>query len=115
MTQTLPFVFDVSSAISNVYKMLKTNGFVLATNPCISQISRFDMNRWGDYWRFTPLSLMRLFEKSFPRNQISIESFGNSLSATCFVQGIPAEKLSIEELSYVDVDYPLTITVLAQK
>ena len=115
MTQTLPFVFDVSSAISNVYKILKPNRFVLQTNPCISQISRFDMNRWGDYWRFTPLSLMRLFEKSFPRNQISIESFGNSLSATCFVQGIPAEKLSIEELSYVDVDYPLTITVLAQK
>lgn len=115
MTQTLPFVFDVSSAISNVYKMLKTNGCVLATNPCISQISRFDMDRWGDYFRFTPLSLARLFKEAFQENQLDFESFGNCLSATCFIQGIPAEKLTTEEINFRDKDYPVTLTVVAKK
>ncbi|MDG1173944.1 MAG: methyltransferase domain-containing protein [Opitutales bacterium] len=115
MTQTLPFLFDLSSAISNIYKMLKPEGYVLATNPCISQISRFDMDRWGDYWRFTPLSLVRLFKEAFQENQLKIESFGNCLSATCFIQGIPAEKLTKEEINFRDKDYPVTLTVVAKK
>ncbi|MDG1326210.1 MAG: methyltransferase domain-containing protein, partial [Opitutales bacterium] len=115
MTQTLPFLFDLSSAISNIYKMLKPKGYVLATNPCISQISRFDMDRWGDYWRFTPLSLVRLFKEAFQENKLKIESFGNCLSATCFIQGIPAEKLTKEEINFRDKDYPVTLTVVAKK
>ncbi|MBT5717039.1 MAG: methyltransferase domain-containing protein [Opitutae bacterium] len=115
LTQTLPFLFDVKSAVSNVHRMLKPGGTVLATNPCISQISRFDMDRWGDFWRFTSLSLRKLFEISFLKNQIEIESFGNSLTATCFIQGIPAEKLTPKELAFQDSDYPVTLTVLAKK
>jgi SAM-dependent methyltransferase len=115
MTQTLPFIFNLSSAISNVYKALRPNGFVLATNPCISQISRFDMDRWGDYWRFTHLSLRKLFEQSFSKKEIEVTSFGNCLTATCFIQGIPAEKLSKMELDYIDRDYPVTLTVVAKK
>jgi SAM-dependent methyltransferase len=115
MTQTLPFIFDLGSAISNVYKALRPNGYVLATNPCISQISRFDMDRWGDYWRFTHLSLRKLFEQSFSKKEIEVTSFGNCLTATCFIQGIPAEKLSKMELEYIDRDYPVTLTVVAKK
>ena len=115
MTQTLPFIFDLRSAISNVYRALRPNGYVLATNPCISQISRFDMDRWGDYWRFTDLSLRKLFEQSFSKKEIEVTSFGNCLTATCFIQGIPAEKLSKMELEYIDRDYPVTLTVLAKK
>jgi len=115
MTQTLPFIFDLRSAISNVYRALRPNGYVLATNPCISQISRFDMDRWGDYWRFTHLSLRKLFEQSFSKKEIEVTSFGNCLTATCFIQGIPAEKLSKMELEYIDRDYPVTLTVVAKK
>lgn len=115
MTQTLPFIYDLRSAISNVYRALRPNGYVLATNPCISQISRFDMDRWGDYWRFTDLSLRKLFEQSFSKKEIEVTSFGNCLTATCFIQGIPAEKLSKMELEYIDRDYPVTLTVLAKK
>jgi len=115
MTQTLPFIFDLSAAISNVYKMLKPNGYVLATNPCISQISRFDMDRWGDYWRFTDLSLNKLFGQAFSENQIKVDSFGNCLSATCFIQGVPSEKLSKQELEFIDRDYPVTLTVVGKK
>ena len=115
MTQTLPFIYDVKSAVFHVHKLLKPNGHLLATNPCISQISRFDMDRWGDYWRFTPLSIRRLLENYFPKENVQIEAHGNSLSSTCFIQGIPCEKLSPRELDHADKDYPVTITSLAQK
>ena len=115
MTQTLPFIYDVKSAVFHVHKLLKPGGHLLATNPCISQISRFDMDRWGDYWRFTPLSIRRLLENYFQKDNIQIESHGNSLSSTCFIQGIPSEKLSLRELDHADKDYPVTITSLAQK
>lgn len=115
LTQTLPFIFDLEPVVNNIYKMLKKGGTLLATNPCISQISRFDMDRWGDFWRFTPLCIERLFQKKFSSNNISITSFGNVLTSTCFLQGIPAEKLSSEELDYLDEDYPVTIGLRAIK
>lgn len=115
LTQTLPFVFDLNATIRNIHSMLKTNGVVLSTNPCISQISRYDMDRWGDFWRFTPLSLRKLFEQSFATDQIQVNHMGNALSATCFIQGIPAEKLSGRELDHIDDDYPVTLTLMAKK
>ena len=66
MTQTLLVIFDFRAAIANCYRALKPGGVLLATFPGISQISRYDMDRWGDYWRFTDLSARRLFEEVFP-------------------------------------------------
>ena len=103
------------SAVFHVHKILKPGGHLLATNPCISQISRFDMERWGDYWRFTPQSIIRLLENYFPKNNIQIEVLGNSLTSACFIQGIPCEKLRPKELDHADQDYSVTITTLAQK
>jgi hypothetical protein len=47
LTQTFPFIYDVQGAITNTYTALKLGGVLLATLPGISQISRYDMDRWG--------------------------------------------------------------------
>src|SRR5205823_471614 len=52
LTQTLQFICDVRAAIAGVYRILKPGGVVLATVPGISLISRYDMERWGQYWSF---------------------------------------------------------------
>src|SRR5437764_1264932 len=52
-TQTLQFIYDVRRAVVNLRRMLKPGGIVLCTLSGISQISRYDMDRWGDHWRFT--------------------------------------------------------------
>jgi SAM-dependent methyltransferase len=65
LTQLFNVVYDVEAAITNCYRALKNNGVLLATFPGITQISRYDMDRWGDYWRFTSLSARRLFEEVF--------------------------------------------------
>ena len=65
-TQTLHLIFDVQSAVETLYRILKPGGVLLATVPGISQISRYDMDRWGDYWRFTSASIVRLLSNAFP-------------------------------------------------
>ncbi len=115
LTQVLPFLFDVRAAIATVRRALKPAGTVLATVPCISQISRYDMDRWGDFWRFTPLSVRKLFELSFAPADVQIESHGNALAATAFIQGMAQEELTREELEAADADYPLIVTIRAHR
>jgi glycosyltransferase involved in cell wall biosynthesis/SAM-dependent methyltransferase len=115
LTQTLPFIYDVSTALSTVHRTLKPGGILLATVPGISQISRYDMDRGGDYWRFTTRSAQRLCEAAFPGGHVSVEARGNLLSAAAFLYGLSAEELRPEELDHVDPDYQLIITIRAKK
>jgi SAM-dependent methyltransferase len=115
LTQTLSFIFDVQAALRNAYEALKPGGVLLATFPGISQISRYDMDRWGDYWRFTEASARRLFGDVFGPGNLTMESHGNVLVACAFLQGLASSELIEKELRYRDPDYPLLIAVRAVK
>jgi SAM-dependent methyltransferase len=114
-TQTLQFIYDVPAALRCLYRILKPGGIVLATFAGISQVSRFDMDRWGDYWRFTTLSTRRVFDEVFPPENIQINAYGNVLASVAFLHGLAAEEFTKEELDYHDPDYQLLITVRAVK
>lgn len=115
-TQTLNFIYDVEEAIRGCYKILAPGGVLLATVSGLSQISRYDMERWGDYWRFTDLSIRRLFESVFEKEKIEIISFGNIATVIAELQGLSLEDLPNPEiLDKYDADYPLTIGILAKK
>ena len=115
LTQTLPFIYDTRAAVRTLHRILKSRGVLLATLPGISQISRYDMERWGDYWRFTSLSARRLFEESFPGVDVAVETHGNVLVASAFLYGLAAEELRKKELDHHDPDYEFLITVRAFK
>ncbi len=115
LTQTLPFIYDVRAAMATVFAALKPGGVLLATVSGISQISRYDMERWGDYWRFTTKSIRRLLEEVFPADHIWVESYGNVYAAISFLHGLAAEEISQRELNYRDRDYELLIGVRAVK
>jgi glycosyltransferase involved in cell wall biosynthesis/SAM-dependent methyltransferase len=115
MTQVLPFIFDAPAAIRGLHQMLRPGGVVLATVPGISHIIRYDMDRWGDYWRFTSLSARMLFEREFGEGQVEVEAHGNVLAATGFLYGLGARELRPEELDHPDRDYEVLITVRAVK
>jgi len=83
--------------------------------PGISQISRYDMDRWGDFWRFTTLSAQRLFEREFKAENIEIKAYGNVLIAIAFLHGLALEEMKREYLEYQDSDYQVLITVRAIK
>jgi Methyltransferase domain len=115
LTQTLPFIYDIKAAMANIYAALRRGGVLLATLGGISQISRYDMVRWGDYWRFTSLSARRLFEEVFPPANITVEAYGNVLAATALLYGLASHELRTQELDFRDPDYEVSITVRAVK
>ncbi len=114
-TQTFQFIFDIRDAVQGAHRLLKPGGVLLATMSGISPISRYDMDRWGDYWRFTSASVQRLFEPLFTGG-VEITCFGNVLAATAFIQGLSVEDLPDETLlDRNDDDYQLLITIVARK
>jgi hypothetical protein len=115
LTQVLPFIFDVPAAIRGLHRMLRPGGVVLGTMPGISHIIRYDMDRWGDYWRFTSLTARRLFEREFGEGMVEVEAHGNVLAATSFLYGLATSELRPEELDQADRDYEVLITVRAVK
>jgi hypothetical protein len=114
-TQTLQFIYDYKSAIIGIYHMLTEGGVALATVPSITHISRYDMDNWGEYWRFTPLSIKIAFEEVFSIGNVDVDYYGNILAATSFLHGIGAQELSNKELFHKDPDYPVTIVIRAIK
>jgi SAM-dependent methyltransferase len=115
LSQVLLCIEDVRAAIGTVHRILRPGGVALVTVPGISQISRYDMDRWGDYWRFTTLSAERLFASVFPADHVTIQAHGNVLTAVAFLHGLAVEELRAEELDHHDPDYQMLITVRAVK
>jgi glycosyltransferase involved in cell wall biosynthesis/SAM-dependent methyltransferase len=115
-TQTLMFIFDIRAALQALCRMLKPQGVLLVTVAGVShQISRHDMDRWGDYWRFTSLSVRLLFEEIFPPTNIAVRAEGNVLAAMAFLHGLVVDDLRQEELDHCDPDYEVSIGVRAVK
>ena len=114
-TQTYHVIFDVPKAIEGSYRVLKEGGVLLATVAGISQICRGDMDRWGDYWRFTNKSLELLFKAS-KFSKVEIIPMGNLMSACAFLQGMALEELPRKDLlDVMDNDYQLILGIRAVK
>jgi SAM-dependent methyltransferase len=114
-TQTLQLVFDVNSAVANLYRFLKPGGVLLMSVPGISQICREDMDITVDYWRFTTAALQRLLEVHFPPDAVRIESYGNVKASVAFLHGVSEDEVSQEELLESDPQFQLLLTVSATK
>jgi len=114
LTQTLQMIYDLRASARHVYRALKPGGVLLATVPGISQISRYDMDRWGDYWRFTSLSARQLFEEA-GSVEVTVRTYGNVFAALAFLQGLATEELREDELNHFDPDYELLIGIRAVK
>jgi SAM-dependent methyltransferase len=115
-TQVLLLIYDIRAAIAALYRILKPGGVLLVTVPGVAhKISRYDIEHGGDYWRFTSLSLKRLFEEFFPSENVRVEAYGNVLAAICFLHGLVAEELRPDELDYHDAEYEVSITARAVK
>jgi SAM-dependent methyltransferase len=110
-TQTLHLIYDMEAAIRTLCRILAPGGVLLATFPGISQISRYDMDRWGDYWRLTSASARRLFENKLAGDQVNVEVFGNVLAAVAFLEGISSNELETNEMDACDPDYEILIAV----
>ena len=116
-TQVFNFIYDIKTAIEGAYYVLKENGILLATVAGnISQVSRSDMNNYGDFWRFTYLGAQRAFSEIFGENNTTVTVFGNAMSTTAYIQGLCVEDLPHPELlDDTDPEYALVIGIKARK
>ncbi|MES2649322.1 MAG: methyltransferase domain-containing protein [Bacteroidota bacterium] len=115
ITQTLQFIYDVHAAVRTIHRILKPGGVVLGSVPALSPVCRYDMDRWGDYWRFTSAAVRRLFGDVFGLTNLEVTAHGNVLVATAFLYGMATEDLTKEELDHNDRDYETLITFRALK
>jgi len=111
ITQTLHCIYDLRSAVRTLHRLLAPGGVALVTLPGISQISRYDADRWGDYWRLTPEATRRLFGEEFGDEAVQVETQGNVLSAVGLLHGLAAEDLPGGALDENDADYPVIVQV----
>jgi SAM-dependent methyltransferase len=114
-TQTLHLIYDLSSAIQSLHKMLKPGGSLLLTVPGITAISLEDMERHGDFWRFTSASIGRVMRERFEAGDTDVQAFGNVYAATGFLHGLAVEELDRDKLDVFDPAYEVLLAVVARK
>ena len=115
-TQTIQMIFDIESAMSNIYKLLKPNGTALITIHGISQVSIGDYNNWGEYWRITSKTMQEMASRvGFKNEGIKVESYGNIKTVMCHIYGMCQEQLLEEDFMYNDNQFPLVVTAVLRK
>jgi ubiquinone/menaquinone biosynthesis C-methylase UbiE len=114
-TQTLLLIYDVRAAIATLERILAPGGVPLLTAPGVSRICREEAETWGDFWRFTSMSLRRLLEERFPSDAVEVETYGNVLTAVAMLHGIAAGELTAAELEERDPDFEVTLAARVVK
>jgi SAM-dependent methyltransferase len=112
LTQTLQFVYDLQAAAASVHRVLKPGGHLVMTVPGIQPLGP---DAWPHYWSFTPTSARRLIADAFPGADITVQSYGNVLTAMAFLHGLALEELDPERVDRHDPRYPILIGVHAMK
>jgi peptidoglycan/xylan/chitin deacetylase (PgdA/CDA1 family) len=115
LVQTLQMIFDVKAAVRHAIDALKPGGALLVTGSGISQISRYDMDRWGEYWRFTDRALKSLLSEVLPGDRVHVEAHGNLAVAKAFLEGLSMQEIPAAALDMNDPDYQVLVTAKAIK
>lgn len=115
ITQTLMFLFDVSSAVNHIYRALKQGGTALLTVAGISQVSRYDDDRWGHYIGFYETGIRKLCSEVFGKENVKISVYGNVKTAAAMLYGLCSEDLTPEDFKVQDRDYPVIIGIRLYK
>jgi SAM-dependent methyltransferase len=112
-TQTLHLIFEMETALANVWRALSPGGVLLLTVPALGRHEArkgFHSDRWrvtktGLEWLLTGLSNARA----------DITTYGNVLSCAAFLYGLAAEELRPEELQAFDREFPLIVAARVVK
>jgi hypothetical protein len=113
-TNVLNFIYDYDTAVKGLASLVEpVNGVVLVTVAGLVPISRFDYDRWGDFFRFNDMSIRRLFEAHF--ENVEVIAYGNAPLAAAFIMGLSQEEVPSSLFEFHDPDYQILIGVKASK
>jgi SAM-dependent methyltransferase len=112
-TQTLQYVRDLDTSLSNLWQSLAPGGVLLLSLPATAQ--RDPDPNLVDRWRVLPGGLLTLVERNCPGAEHEVTGAGNLLAAVAFLLGLAAEDLTPEELGTDRSEYPLLSLARVQK
>ena len=112
-TQTLHLIFDMETAVANVWRALAPGGVLLLTVPALG---RHEARKGfhSDRWRVTKTGLEWLLT-GLSNGRADITTYGNVLSCAAFLYGLAAEELRQEELQTFDREFPLIVAARVLK
>lgn len=104
VTQTLQFVDNLHTAVSNLWRSLAPGGTLLVTMPTVSKLEATLAD--VECWRVTPHGLDQVLRRACPGGEIDVEGYGNILVSTSFLYGLVTEDLRRHELDHYDPIFP---------
>jgi SAM-dependent methyltransferase len=110
-THVLHVIADLDKAVSELYRILKPGGVLLATVP---HVSMCDPN-WHEIWRFTPEGLALLLAKAFRNDNVTVRAYGNSLTAAGEIRGLVAHEFRKATLDHHDPRFAVEVCARAYK
>lgn len=110
-THVLHIIPEPHRLVGELHRLLKPGGVLLVAVP---QASMCDP-RQGELWRFTREGLRLTLTTAFHDDQVSVEAFGNSLTAAGELRGLVAGEFSRAELNQHDERFAVEVCARAVK
>lgn len=113
-TQVLAFTKNPYKALHNLTTLLTPGGILLGTEPFLSPISKYDEQRWGDFFRFTIQGLRSVIEETQNLELDLIINIGNRKTSLAILHGLCAEDLKVTSYALED-NFPTLVGYVAKK
>jgi len=108
-THVLHHIGDLAAAVDGLYRMLRPGGVLLAAVPAVSM----DGVDNHELWRFTTAGLNWILCRSFRQTNVTVQSFGNSLTAAAEIRGLTTEEFSAQEIDHCDPHFAVEVCARA--
>jgi SAM-dependent methyltransferase len=110
-THVLHVVFELDKIVAELHRILNAGGTLLVAVPHISMCGP----RSHEIWRFTPEGLSAVLGKAFGADNVTVRSYGNSLTAAGELRGLVAHEFTENELNHHDPRFAVEVCARATK
>jgi SAM-dependent methyltransferase len=104
-TYTLHIIPDLDYMVRELHRILKPGGVLLVAVPDIT----VNYSQYNELWRFTAKGLHLLLGKSFGNENVSVKTYGNSLTAAGELRGLSVPDFTAAQLNYHDPRYAIIV------
>lgn len=111
VTYVLNVIFDVDKVVSELYRLLKPGGVLLAAVPQVNMCAPY----WHDLWRWTPEGFHLQLAKVFSGPKITVRAYGNSLTTAGDIRGLVTDEFTKAQLDYHDPRFGIVVCARAVK